>query len=382
MELKERTKRGLAAIYSLCPRRHVATLAAGLIVLAHLLLRPNHALMRSLSKGFVRPLHDRLALWLDALPFSLAEGLICLAAGLVGVYIIYQVIMLFIRSERLKRVYITVITLLMAVLIVYGGFTWLWGTHFYGDDFISESGLKSEKISKEQLETVTEYFAALSNEYAPQVQRDERGAYTADRDEILALSPQVFAKTEKNFPCLQGPEVHAKGVRLSRALSYLDFTGFFFPFTGEANVNTDFPPSLFASTVAHELSHQRGVAKEQEANFTAVLACLEYGQADYCYSACLMAYTYLGNALYGVDYEAWEQVYMSLSEPVLIDFAVNRAYWKQFETPVQTVSNTVYEGLLYSYDQELGLKSYGACVDLLVNYYYDDAVEYLKKTSG
>ena len=160
MELKERTKRGLAVIYSLCPRRHVATLTAGLIVLAHLLLRPNHALMRSLSKGFVRPLHDRLALWLDALPFSLAEGLICLAAGLVGVYIIYQIIMLFAWGERLKRVYITVITLLMAVLLVYGGFTWLWGTHFYGDDFISESGLKSEKISKEQLETVTEYFAA------------------------------------------------------------------------------------------------------------------------------------------------------------------------------------------------------------------------------
>ena len=57
-------------------------------------------------------------------------------------------------------------------------------------------------------------------------------------------------------------------------MSYLDFTGFFFPFTAEANVNTDFPGALFASTIAHELSHQRGVAREQEANFTAVLACL------------------------------------------------------------------------------------------------------------
>lgn len=377
METKERAKNGLAAIYALCPRRHVLTLAAGLAVLAHLLLRPKHALMQRLSGDFVQPLHDRLALWLDAVPFSVAEGLICLAAASVAVYIIYQIIMLFTRKERLKRVYITVITLLMALLLAYGGFTWLWGSHFYGDDFISQSGLKSEKISCEQLETVTRYFAALSNEYATQVERDERGAYTADRDELLALSPRVFEKTEKSFPCLEGPEVHAKGIRLSRALSYLDFTGFFFPFTGEANVNTDFPPSLFAATVAHELSHQRGVAKEQEANFTAVLASLEYGNADYCYSACLLAYTYLGNALYGADYGAWERIYMSLTEPVLMDFAVNRAYWKQFETPVQTVSNTVYEGLLYSYDQTLGLKSYGACVDLLVNYYYDAAIEYL-----
>ena len=58
---------------------------------------------------------------------------------------------------------------------------------------------------------------------------------------------------------------------------------------------------------------------------------------------------------------------------MLGDLAAERAYWKQFETSVQTVSNTVYEGFLHSYDQELGLRSYGACVDLLVNYYYEAA---------
>ena len=54
-------------------------------------------------------------------------------------------------------------------------------------------------------------------------------------------------------------------------------------------------------------------------------------------------------------------------------FAANRAYWQQFETPVQTVTTTVYEGFLQSYEQTLGMKSYGACVDLLVNYYYAEA---------
>ena len=38
---------------------------------------------------------------------------------------------------------------------------------------------------------------------------------------------------------------------------------------------------------------------------------------------------------------------------------------------MREVSNTVYESFLQSYDQTLGLKSYGACVDLLVNYYYE-----------
>jgi len=162
-------------------------------------------------------------------------------------------------------------------------------------------------------------------------------------------------------------------------MSYTDFTGFFFPFTAEANVNTDFPPSLFASTVGHELAHQRGVAKEQEANFVSVLACLNSGDPDYVYSACLLAYTHLGNALYTADRAAWKEIYDGLDDAVLRDFAANRAYWRQFDTPVQTVANTVYEGFLHSYDQVLGLRSYGACVDLLVNYYYDDAVAAAEK---
>ena len=64
---------------------------------------------------------------------------------------------------------------------------------------------------------------------------------------------------------------------------------------------------------------------------------------------------------------------MPLPAPIP-DLAASREYWAQFETPVQSVSNTVYEGFLQSYDQKLGMRSYGACVDLLVNYYYDTAL--------
>ena len=64
-----------------------------------------------------------------------------------------------------------------------------------------------------------------------------------------------------------------------------------------------------------------------------------------------------------------------------LDLQENNRYWAQFESPVQTVTNTVYEGFLQSYGQTLGMRSYGACVDLLVNYCAEDAAEYfgLKK---
>ena len=371
-ELKEK-KRGPAAIFRLCPLRHVLVLLSGLVILFHVLTRKNYALNAALSDGFVRPVHKLLSRFTARLPFSVAEALI--AAAVLGLLATVGVsaVRLFRRRAGWAQVYKVFVSLLAAGLCFYGSFCLLWGCYFYADDFIARSGLDAGEISVQELETVTAYFAALANEYAPLVSRDESGVCSSDRAAVLERSPEVYRRAEERFPVLAWPEIPAKGVFFSRIMSYLDFTGFFFPLTAEANVNTDFPPSLFASTVAHELAHLRGVAKEQEANFVAVLACLEYGDKDYVYSASLLAYTHLGNALYKADRGAWEEVYATLSEPVLRDFAANRAYWQTFDTPVQTVSNTVYESFLYSYDQELGLKSYGACVDLLVNYYYPQA---------
>lgn len=364
-------------IFRLCPAAHIVAALSAVVIALHLALRGNKTVMGAISENFVRPAHRALSTLWSHTELSGAECLIGAFSICVIVYIIFSVIKIIRSGHKLRRVYITFMSLLAAGLAVYAGFCLLWGAFFYGEDFTEKAGLDDGEISVAQLETVTKYFAARLNEYSQLVERDEDGLYCADRAAILDRSDEVFANIEHEYPCLEGPAIKAKAVHFSHILSYFDFTGFFFPFTAEANVNTDFPPSLFASTVAHELSHQRGVAKEQEANFVAVAASLAYGDVDYCYSACLLAYIHLGNALYSADYDKWLPVYESLDENVLKDLAANNAYWKQFETPVQTVSNTVYEGFLYSYDQKLGLKSYGACVDLLVNYYVSEAESYL-----
>ena len=348
----------------------VSLLALGIIVLQRA-LRGNTALMRRLSADFVRPLHRRLSVLTDRVPFSIAELLILLAAAFVLFQLGRTVLRLIREGERLRTLGLFVMSVGSLVLAVYAGFCILWGVFYYGDDFVTRAGFETRPISTEELESVTAYFAKLANRYSAGVPRDAEGVCASDRKAVLQKSRTVYREAERRCGELAGPPVAAKPFFLSRLLSLTDFSGFFFPFTAEANVNTDFPPPLFAATVAHELAHQRGVAKEQEANFCAVYASLLSNDPDYCYSACLMAYTYLGNALYQADYEAWERIYDSLNDDVLRDFAANRSYWQAYETPVQTISNTVYEGFLYSYDQDMGLKSYGACVDLLVCEYLD-----------
>ena len=370
METTKNKKSGLAAIFLLCPIRHIVLLLSAALILAHLAARQNIELMERAAESFIRPAHRTMALLAARVPFSLAEALIAAAVLWVLAYLILSFARLIKSAERWASLYRLVVSLLTAAALYYALFCVFWGALFYAPDFTRRSGLRDDAVSTDALRAVTEHFALLANEYSFRVDRDENGFCATDRAQVLERSAHIYDNVEKNFPQLTGPDVPVKGIAFSRIMSYIDFTGFFFPLTGEANVNMDFPPSLFASTVAHEISHQRGVAKEQEANFVAVLASLESGDADYIYSAALLAYTHLGNALHGVDYEAWKGIYAQLNDNVLRDFALNRAYWQQFETPVQTVSNTVYEGFLHSYDQYLGLKSYGACVDLLVNYYY------------
>ena len=353
--------------------RIILTLFSGVLILGHLLTRGDHDLNAVLSERFVRPVHRMLSTAAARLPFSVAEVLVGIFAASVLVYLTAAVIGVIRKQRKLRGICLILLTVLCIGLTVYAAFCALWGVYYYGDDFATQSGLDDSPIALEDLKAVTVYFTTLVNRYAEQVPRDENGVCAMDRDAILARSNQVYRNAEQLFPCLEGPDIRAKGVHFSRVVSYIDFTGFFFPFTAEANVNTDFPTSLFPSTVAHELAHQRGVAKEQEANFCAVLSSLTYGDPEYCYSACLLAYIHLSNALYDADKSTWSAIYSSLSEPVLRDLAANREYWKQFDTKVRKVYNTVYENFLYSYGQTLGLKSYGACVDLLVHYYIGEA---------
>ena len=376
--LSEKKESFLRHWYRLCPVRHILLLLGGILLGGYFLLRRNPQLMQQASDRIVRPWHRWIARQCDHLPFSVAEALIALGVILAVAYIIFTVVKLISSQERGKRVYRFLLTCAAAFALIYGGFCMLWGVYYYSEDFEDQSGIRGELVSVEQLTTVTRYFTDLVNNYESQVARDENGCFAESLDSFFQRAPSLYHEVEQMLPCLSGDDLSPKQIFFSRLMSYTDFTGFFFPFTGEANINVDVPPALIPSTIAHELAHQRGVAEEDEANFVAVLACLTNGDPTYCYSACLMSYIYLGNALYRTDRDAWAENYTRLGDGVRADLAANSAYWDQFETPVSTISDNVYTGFLQSYGQTLGLQTYGKCVDLLIAYYYESALEAMK----
>lgn len=88
--------------------------------------------------------------------------------------------------------------------------------------------------------------------------------------------------------------------------------------------------------------------------------------ADYAYSGWLFGYLHLSNALYEADPALAAASYQTLCAEARADLAANNAYWKQWEGPVKQTGEKVYTTFLQGYGQDLGMRSYGACVDLLV----------------
>ena len=367
METTEKKKITFRSLWRLCPARHVVLLVSLAWLAAYFLLRGNKAVMNALCRTLVRPWHAFAGKLFSAVPFSVTEWVILLL-GALGIVLLILLVVRLIR-RRWSKAYRTGMTVLSVSAALFALFCLWWGVLYYSDSFTEQSGLERRDISVQELETVTKYFAAQANALGEYVERGENGVFTADKDAIFRRSADIYDGAEQIFPCLAAPAVRAKPVVLSRLLSYIHYTGFFFPYTAEANLNADSPACLLPSTIAHELAHLRGVAREDEANFCAVVACMESGDDEYRYSGALLAYIYLGNALYSADYDAWKEVYSSLSENVRADLTANNAYWKQFETPAADVSERVYESFLQTYGDDRGMQSYGACVDLLTVYY-------------
>ena len=341
-------------------------------------LRVDEGAMLWVYEHVTHPYHLFMSKLCSHFAFSAAE--LVYAAAILGLaaYLLWCVYRLIRFPEKLWQLYRLVLTLAMAGAIFWAGLNVMWTPCYYAPGFAEQSGVDDGPLELEELETVTRWFAALASEYADEVPRDENGACTTDRDSVLDRAAGVFEGAAELYPFLDGEALRPKPIHFSRIMSYLDFTGFFFPMTGEANLNMDSPVFLLPSTSQHEIAHQRGVAMEQECNFVAVLSCLKSEYADFRYAGAALAYIYLGNALAGADYEAYTEIYYSLSDTVRADFKAQSAYWDEFrDSAAQKASNTVYDSFLKSNGQELGMQSYGACVNLLVHYYIDEAREAL-----
>ena len=353
----------------------VMLILPALLVLLFECLKGQKALMDGWVSGFMAPVEQFLGRVWSLLPwFSAAEVLTALFLVGSAVWLIRAVVLL--TRDRAGRPFLRrLLAFASALLWLWAAVSWMWNAAYYASSFQERSGLKAEPYSVETLAQVTALFAQKAAEFSTQVERDENGLFAESLEAVFDQGPAVYENLVQEFPFLElEPSVRVKPLFFSRLQSILGFTGVYFPFTGEANVNIDAPACMLPATVAHEMAHQRMVASEQEANFVGIAAAVTSGDPVFQYSGYLFGLVQLCNALAPVDRDAWNAIVQQyFTQEMANDWNANNAYWAELSSPVEETAEQVYDSLLKGTDQELGIRSYGACVDLLVAYFGNNA---------
>lgn len=170
------------------------------------------------------------------------------------------------------------------------------------------------------------------------------------------------------------PFLHISPVSLKSSLwgwlgNYTGFTGYYNPFTGEAQVNTTVPSFLQPFVGCHEVAHQLGYAKENEANFVGFLAARSSANPAVRYSAYLDLFTYANRSLYALDSSTAQLYRRELSEPVRQDTREWIVFNRNHQSVVEPLIRWAYGKYLENNQQPKGIYSYDEVTAYLIGFY-------------
>lgn len=343
-------------------------LTAVCIVLA-VAFRSSVAFADFFNQCISQPLRILLATLTSSLPFSLAEALLLFSPVALGLLICYAV-----RNctHSWRAVGIYLLRVLSFVCLFFILFVLVFNAGYFGATLEDESklDLDRQKVSADELYVTALHLTEDIKREAQQVTYEYQNfsvmPYTlAELNGKLMDAYDAFC-AEHGF--LSHFDSRVKPVMLSVPMSYTHVTGVYSYFTGEANLNVDFPDYTLPFTAAHELAHQRGIAREDEANFIAYLVCIGSDDPYIRYSGYLNMYEYVANALYSADDELYFEVRSHLPDAVKHEQWAYSAFFDRYrDSTASEVSGTVNDTYLKLQGTE-GTRSYGLVVDLAVAY--------------
>lgn len=311
-----------------------------------------------------------LAFLTDLLPFSLFEIVI----ALIPVFLV-AVVVFGVRAMRRGRKIPFILTLTGILFLLYSAYLWGLSMPYHVSDIDKKMELDDTEVTSDSI-----YRVMLTL-------RDELNAHAALVGDVgedgATVMPYSFATLGEKLNLAytdfsaEYPEVlknytsRPKEMIFGYAMSELHLVGVYSFFTGEANISTDYPDYNTPYTVAHEMAHQRGIIRENEANFVAFLVCISSDDAYIRYSAYLNMLEYLATALNKTAPEKWREVSKTLDPKAVGDIKASSAVYQAHE-------DSLYGKLMNSFNDSYiknngspGVVSYSLVVRLIVAYYTD-----------
>ena len=301
-------------------------------------------------------------------PFSLAEMLLILSPIIIVAIIFFAVK----KKDSVGRIRFLA-GFLSVISLFYSVYVYTLGAGYQRPGLSVRMTLPETEVNAESLHSTLLALRSECEALSDVLMLDAAGSsvmpisFDAMNDEVLI----GYERLCNDFPelSIKTFDSRAKQVLSSRAMTSLEILGIYSYFTGESNVNVYYPDYTAPFTAAHELAHQRGIARENEANFIAFAVCIRADDPYVRYSGYMNMFEYVAAALAKTDRELLLSVYEDIDERLLSELRAYSAFCTENKNEFfGAVSNKVNDTYLKSQGTE-GIVSYGLVAELCVRYY-------------
>ena len=248
-------------------------------------------------------------------------------------------------------------------------FHFFWGFNYYRLALNNRLGIESLEYTPEQLLSTTKKHIKKINAIHQKIVKNDSLAI-----EVPYKRRKMYKMASLEYKQLfvDGTDFHfkrksIKSSLLSTPLTYMGFSGYLNPFTGESQVNKKIPKTGFPATTCHEMAHQLGYASESEANYIGYLTCVTSNDPYFQYSGELLAVNHLLFSLSQYDKELYQETLKGLHYGILKDKQVTHDFWDSYHNPLEPFFKKFYDAFLKANRQKEGIESYNGMVGYLVN---------------
>lgn len=323
---------------------------------------------KTYTTGINRAIVRTLSLASGVFPFSLGE---MVGLGLILLLFCYVLIKMHrITKGTAPRLRLATLGMKLLALVgfVYFLFVLLWGLNYQRLPFAALAGLTIKPANSQELDEVCQGLLERAKRLRSGLHQDSRGVMYLQngKEGVLEEAAAGYDAAALLYPELGGRYGKPKGVLFSEYMSYLGLAGVYNPFTGEANINMAFPDALLPATICHEMAHQRGFAREDEANYIAYLTCNYNPNREYQYSGTLLALLHAMAALKVSAPLQYSDLEKKISPEIKADLAEYNAYWRLHEGRAAKIGSRINDLFLKFNRQSDGIGSYNRMVELLL----------------
>lgn len=308
-----------------------------------------------------------LRLFFGWIPFSLGDVLYFLAFCWIIWLIIKNIKLVSKKGFSRKQVLQKVLKLVFHFAIIYIVFYLFWGMNYDRKGVAFQLQLESQSYDTADLLTLENILLEKVNSTKMAVIKSHE-KYPSTSQLIIGAKKSYNVAHQK-FPFLAYKITSVKSSLYGTLGDYLGFTGYYNPFTGEAQINTTVPQMLQPYIATHEMAHQLGYAKENEANFVGYLAAVNSHDILFHYSAYFDLFLYTNREIYYFDSASSLNIMEKLNPYVKADLEELQQFNLDHQSFVEPFISWMYGNYLKLNNQPKGMHSYNAVVGMLIAYY-------------